>query len=124
MKQDRVFDLIKQEEQRQEETLMLIPSENYASPAVRAALGSVLTNKYSEGYPGRRYYKGNAVIDEIETLAIDRAKKLFGTPHANVQPLSGAPANLAILGAICQVGEPILSQHLSMGGHLSMGQEA
>jgi glycine hydroxymethyltransferase len=124
MKQDRVFDLIKQEEQRQEETLMLIPSENYASPAVRAALGSVLTNKYSEGYPGRRYYQGNAVIDEIETLAIDRAKKLFGTPHANVQPLSGAPANLAILGAICQVGEPILSQHLSMGGHLSMGQEA
>ncbi|MBL7078499.1 serine hydroxymethyltransferase [Candidatus Shapirobacteria bacterium] len=121
---DEIFQLIRKEEKRQAETLMLIPSENYASRAVRRALGSVLTNKYSEGYPGKRYYQGTSIIDEVEQLAIDRAKKLFGAPHANVQPLSGSPANLAILAAICKVGEPILSQHLFMGGHLSMGQQA
>lgn len=121
---DTLFSLIKKEEKRQQETLMLIPSENYVSKNVLSALGSVLTNKYSEGYPGKRYYQGNNVVDEIEALAIERAKKLFQVPFVNVQPLSGSPANLAILSAICKVGEPILSQHLSMGGHLSMGQEA
>ncbi|MDP2930789.1 MAG: serine hydroxymethyltransferase, partial [bacterium] len=99
-------------------------SENYTSKAVREALGSVLTDKYSEGYPGKRYYQGNQFIDEIEKLAIERAKVVFGVPHANVQPHSGCEANLAILGALCRPGDKILSQHLSMGGHLSMGQEA
>lgn len=122
--EDKVFSLIRREEKRQRETLMMIPSENYVSPAVRRALGSVLTNKYAEGYPGKRYYQGNSVIDGVEELAIDRAKRLFKTPHANVQPHSGCEANLAILAAICRVGDPILSQHLSMGGHLSMGQTA
>lgn len=121
---DQILQLIKQEEERQQNTLMMIPSENYASLNVRKAVGSVLMHKYAEGYPGKRYYQGNAVVDEVERLTIERAKKLFDVPHANVQPLSGAPANLAVLGAVCQVGDPILSQHLYMGGHLSMGQEA
>lgn len=116
--------LIGSEEIRQQETLSLIPSENYISPAVREAVGSVLTNKYAEGYPGRRYYQGNAVVDEIEILAVERAKKLFGVPHANLQPLSGSPANLAILGALLPVGGKLMAQSLAMGGHLSMGQEA
>ena len=102
----------------------MIPSENYTSNAVRQALGSVLTDKYSEGYPGKRYYQGNEVIDKIESLAIDRAKKLFRVAHVNVQPHSGCEGNLAILGALCRPGDKILSQHLSMGGHLSMGQQA
>src|SRR3989344_7345433 len=87
---------IKREQQRQEEGLEMIPSENFVSPAILDALGSVLTNKYSEGYPGKRYYGGNEVIDEVESLAIERAKKLFGAEHVNVQPLSGSPANLAV----------------------------
>jgi glycine hydroxymethyltransferase len=120
----KIWQLIQNEEERQQVELQLIPSENYVSRAVREALGSVLSNKYSEGYPGKRYYQGNKYVDEIETLAVERAKKLFGVPHANVQPLSGAPANLAVLSALCEVGDAILSQHLYMGGHLSMGQSA
>ena len=116
--------LILAEEKRQQEVLIMIPSENYTSNAVRQALGSVLTDKYSEGYPGKRYYQGNEVIDKIESLAIDWAKKLFRVAHVNVQPHSGCEGNLAILGALCRPGDKILSQHLSMGGHLSMGQQA
>ena len=122
---DEVFDLIKQEEKRQGETLQMIPSENYASRAVRQAMGSVFENKYAEGYPGRRYYQGNAVVDELERLCQERAKTLFGVSFVNVQPLSGAPANLAILKALKQSNDDIqLSQDLAMGGHLSMGQKA
>src|SRR3954467_3831598 len=91
----QIFELIKQEEIRQKEVLEMIASENYASQAVMEALGSVLTNKYSEGFPGKRYYQGNEFIDSIETLATERAKKLFGVPYVNVQPLSGSPANSA-----------------------------
>jgi len=116
--------LIKLEEKRQAETLQMIPSENYASKAVRTAVGSIFENKYAEGYPGKRYYQGNIVVDELERLCQDRAKKLFGVPHVNVQPLSGAPANLAIIKALRESENDIqLSQILSMGGHLSMGQE-
>ena len=95
----RVAELIAAEEQRQHDTLCLIPSENHVSPAVLAASGSCLMNKYSEGYPGRRYYQGNTVVDDIEVLAARRARELFGVEHANVQPLSGAPANLAVYAA-------------------------
>jgi glycine hydroxymethyltransferase len=116
--------LILAEEKRQQDCLIMIPSENYTSKAVREALGSVFTDKYSEGYPGKRYYQGNQFVDQLERTAIERAKKLFDVPHANVQPHSGCEGNLAILSAICKVGDPILSQHLSMGGHLSMGQQA
>lgn len=126
---DIIFDLIKKETKRQNETLQMIPSENYASAAVRTAMGSIFENKYAEGYPGKRYYQGNIVVDELERLCQDRAKKLFGVPHVNVQPLSGAPANLAIIKALSDPtslklrGACIqLSQILSMGGHLSMGQ--
>ncbi|MFH1840607.1 MAG: serine hydroxymethyltransferase [Candidatus Shapirobacteria bacterium] len=118
---DPIFELIKQEERRQKETLMLIPSENYAWPEVLVALGSCLTNKYAEGYPGKRYYQGNTLVDEIENLAIARAKKLFGTPHANVQPYSGSPANQAVYLATCQVGERVLGMELAAGGHLTHG---
>lgn len=121
---DRVFELAKLEEIRQAETLQMIPSENYASAAVRRAMGSAFSNKYAEGYPGKRYYQGNEVVDELEKLCQDRAKKLFGVPHVNVQPLSGAPANLAILKALKSDPDDIqLSQALEMGGHLSMGQK-
>ena len=116
--------LVLGEEKRQQDSLIMIPSENYTSLAVREALGSVLTDKYSEGYPGKRYYQGNEMVDRIEKLAIARAKRLFGVAHVNVQPHSGCEGNLAILSAICKVGDPILSQHLYMGGHLSMGQQA
>lgn len=116
------------EEKRQKEGLEMIPSENYVSAAVREAVGSVLENKYAEGYPGKRYYTGNTYVDEVERLCQDRAKKLFGVPFVNVQPYSGSPANLEISAAI--LGKPYpseivqLSQELSSGGHLSMGQEA
>ncbi len=119
-----ISNLILAEEKRQREVLVMIPSENYTSRVVREALGSVLTDKYSEGYPGKRYYQGNQFVDEIEKIAIERAKKLFGVSHVNVQPHSGCEGNLAILGALCRPGNKILSQHLSMGGHLSMGQQA
>ncbi len=92
----QIAKLIEKEKRRQEETLMMIPSENYASPAVLAALGSVTQNKYAEGYPGKRYYQGNEIIDQIENLAQKRAQKLFGVPHVNVQPYSGSPANSAV----------------------------
>ncbi len=118
---DKIFELIKSEEKRQAETLMLIPSENYASKAVREAVGSVLSNKYSEGYAGRRYYQGNKFVDEIETLAIERAKKLFGVPHANVQPYSGSPANSAVLFGLLETGDTIMGLQLSSGGHLTHG---
>lgn len=112
------------EEKRQVEGLEMIPSENYVSGAVREAVGSVLENKYAEGYPGKRYYTGNAFVDEAERVCQERAKKLFGVPFVNVQPYSGSPANLEIFGALCKPGELVLSQLLSSGGHLSMGQEA
>jgi glycine hydroxymethyltransferase len=116
-----VADLIAAEERRQHDTLCLIPSENHVSPAVLAASGSVLTNKYSEGYPGRRYYQGNAVIDDIEALAAQRAQTLFGVEHANVQPLSGAPANLAAYAAFLDPGDTVLGMSLEAGGHLTHG---
>ncbi|MFA6547777.1 MAG: serine hydroxymethyltransferase [Candidatus Magasanikbacteria bacterium] len=116
-----VLSSIKKEQQRQEEGLEMIPSENFVSPAVLEALGSVLTNKYSEGYIGKRYYGGCEFIDEVEQLAIDRAKQLFGAEHVNVQPLSGAPANIAVYFALMQPGDTILGMDLSHGGHLTHG---
>lgn len=116
-----IQDLIRQERSRQESTLMLIPSENYASQAVQQAVGTCLMNKYSEGYPGRRYYEGNEIIDQIETHAQDLAKKLFHVPHANVQPYSGSPANAAIEMALLQPGETMMGLKLSSGGHLTHG---
>jgi len=113
--------LIDAEAQRQFEKVRLIPSENYVSLAVLEASGTVLTNKYSEGYPGRRYYEGQQVIDVIETLAIDRAKALFGVEHANVQPYSGSPANLAVYLALAAPGDTIMGMALPMGGHLTHG---
>jgi glycine hydroxymethyltransferase len=118
---DKVFKLIRLEEKRQEDTLMMIPSENYASSAVREAVGSVLMNKYSEGYSGRRYYQGNKIIDEVENLAIERVKKLFKVPYANVQPYSGSPANSEVLFALVEPGETIMGMQLSAGGHLTHG---
>jgi len=118
---DPVFELIKQEEQRQRETLMMIPSENYAYLEVREAMGSVLGNKYAEGYPGKRYYQGNKIVDQIEQLAIERAKELFGVPHANVQPYSGSPANTAVYFALMKPGETLMGLELSHGGHLTHG---
>src|SRR3989339_1760329 len=112
---------IKNELNRQEEGLEMIPSENFVSPAVLEALGSVLTNKYSEGYPGKRYYGGCENIDIVEQLAIDRAKQIFGAEHVNVQPLSGAPANIAVYFALLQPGDTILGMDLSHGGHLTHG---
>lgn len=109
------------EEKRQAEGLELIPSENYVSRAVREALGSAMTNKYSEGYPGKRYYGGQMYTDVVETIAIERAKKLFGAAFANVQPLSGAPANLAVYHALMAPGDTILGMDLSHGGHLTHG---
>ncbi|HSW90317.1 MAG TPA: serine hydroxymethyltransferase [Patescibacteria group bacterium] len=119
--QDEIFQLIEQETARQRDTLMLIPSENYTAKAVREAVGSVLMHKYSEGYPGRRYYEGNAVIDQIELLACDRARTLFGVPYANVQPYSGSPANSEILFALAEPGSTIMGLQLSKGGHLTHG---
>jgi glycine hydroxymethyltransferase len=113
--------LIEAEDQRQRDTLRLIPSENYASAAVMAACGTSLTNKYSEGYAGRRYYQGQGHIDGIERLAVSRAKALFGAEHANVQPYSGSPANLAIYFGLLQPGDTILSMSLPHGGHLTHG---
>ncbi|MFW5720486.1 MAG: serine hydroxymethyltransferase [Candidatus Dojkabacteria bacterium] len=109
------------EYKRQQEGIELIASENYVFPEVLEALGSVFTNKYSEGYPGKRYYGGQENTDEIELIAIERAKKLFGCDHANVQPHSGAPANYAVLGAWCELGDTILGMDLSHGGHLTHG---
>jgi glycine hydroxymethyltransferase len=113
--------LIGAEERRQHDVLRLIASENYVSHAVLAATGSVLTNKYSEGYPGRRYYEGQRYIDEIETLAQKRATALFGVDHANVQPYSGSPANLAVYYAFCKPGDTVMGMALPAGGHLTHG---
>ncbi|TVL90142.1 serine hydroxymethyltransferase [Streptomyces sp. LX-29] len=113
--------LVGAEEQLQARTLRLIPSENYVSTAVLEAAGTVLQNKYSEGYSGRRYYEGQQVIDQVETLAVERAKALFGTGHANVQPYSGSPANLACYLAFAQPGETVMGMSLPMGGHLTHG---
>jgi glycine hydroxymethyltransferase len=114
-------DLLLREDERQANSLCLIPSENYCSSSVLEANGSVLVNKYSEGYPGRRYYEGNEVIDEVERLAISRAKELFGAEHANVQPYSGSPANLAIYLAFLQPGDTVMGLSLPAGGHLTHG---
>ena len=121
MSDDIVAQLIAGETKRQENGLELIPSENYVSQDVLTALGSVFTNKYSEGYPGRRYYGGQEFTDQVEQLAIDRAKQLFGADHANVQPHSGAPANEAVYSAWCEPGDTILAMDLSHGGHLTHG---
>lgn len=118
---EKIFDAIESEEYRQREGLELIPSENYVSREVLAALGSVLTNKYSEGYPGRRYYGGQENTDIIESLAIERAKKLFKCDHANVQPHSGANANEAVYNAWLGVGDTVLGMDLAQGGHLTHG---
>lgn len=119
----QIFSLISEEEKRQKEGLVLIPSENYTSAAVREASGSVLTNKYSEGYPGKRYYSGNKFIDEIENLACKRAEKLFGVPHVNVQVYSGSPANQAVYFALCQPNETVMGMSLTEGGHLTHGHK-
>lgn len=116
-----IFQCILAERQRQQETLNMIPSENYVSRAVLEASGSVLANKYAEGYPKKRYYQGNANVDEAEQLAIDRARKLFGAEHANVQPYSGSPANMAIYFALLEPHDKILGMKLDMGGHLTHG---
>ncbi|MFN2387626.1 MAG: serine hydroxymethyltransferase [Thermoanaerobaculia bacterium] len=112
---------IREEERRQDETLELIASENFTSRAVREAQGSVLTNKYAEGYPGRRYYGGCKFVDKIESLAIERAKKLFGAEHANVQPHSGSQANMAVYLTALKPGDTIMGMNLSHGGHLTHG---
>lgn len=116
-----VTELIDREVLRQVTGLQLIASENFTSPAVMRATGSVLTNKYSEGYPGKRYYGGNAVVDEIEQLAIDRVKELFGAEHANVQPHSGANANMCVYQALLEPGDTVLGLSLDHGGHLTHG---
>ena len=118
---DELFALLDRELDRQNTTLQLIASENFASPAVLRATGSVLTNKYSEGYPGKRYYGGNEVIDEVEDLARERAKALFGAEHANVQPHSGANANMAAYMALLEPGDTVLGLRLDQGGHLTHG---
>lgn len=121
MNDKQVAKFIAGEEVRQRKGLELIPSENYVSRDVLAALGSVFTNKYAEGYPGKRYYSGQEYTDQIEQLAIDRAKKLFGADHANVQPHSGAPANEAVYSAWLEPGDTVLAMDLSHGGHLTHG---
>ncbi len=118
------YEFMKKELGRQRDGLEMIPSENFTSLAVMQAMGSVLTNKYSEGYPGHRFYGGNEYIDEIEKLAVERAKKLFNVPYANVQPYSGSPANLAVYFAVCKPGETIMGLNLSDGGHLTHGFKA
>lgn len=113
--------MVKEEEKRQKEVLEMIPSENYTSLSVMEALGTVLTNKYSEGFPRKRYYQGNSVIDSVESLAQERAKKLFGVPYVNVQALSGAPANSAIYLALLENGQKMMGLDLASGGHITHG---
>jgi len=117
----KLFGYIQSETTRQEYELELIASENYASKSVMEAAGSVLMNKYSEGYPGKRYYAGQVHIDEVENLAIERARALFGAEYINVQPLSGSPANLAVYLGLLQPGDTVLGMSLDQGGHLSHG---
>ena len=121
IEKDFIFDIIRKEETRQLEGIELIASENFVSPAVLEAQGSILTNKYAEGYPGRRYYGGCEFVDVIEQEAIDRAKKLFGAEFANVQPHSGSSANFAVYRAFLEVGDRVLGMDLSQGGHLTHG---
>lgn len=116
-----LFDVMEKEAQRQEEHIELIASENYTSPAVMEAQGSVLTNKYAEGYPGKRYYGGCEYVDVVEQLAIDRAKELFGADYANVQPHAGSQANSAVYLALLEAGDTILGMSLAHGGHLTHG---
>ncbi|BHH82708.1 serine hydroxymethyltransferase [Desulforhopalus sp. 52FAK] len=116
-----IYSLVKQEEQRQADKIRMIASENYVSNAILETTGSVLTNKYSEGYAGKRYYEGQQIIDQIEELAIQRAKDLFGAEHVNVQPYSGSPANIAVYLAFLQPGDTILGMALPHGGHLTHG---
>ncbi|MEK9173910.1 MAG: serine hydroxymethyltransferase, partial [Patescibacteria group bacterium] len=124
-KQDpKIYETILAEEKRQREGLEMIASENYVSEAVLEALGSIFTNKYSEGYPGKRYYGGQEYTDVIESLARERAQKIFGAEHVNVQPLSGAPANIAAYAALLEPGDCILGMDLSHGGHLTHGHPA
>jgi len=119
----QLYSLIQEEEVRQKDYLALIPSENYASTAVREAIGSVLTNKYAEGFPGKRYYQGNKIIDQIENLAADRLKEIFGVPYANVQPLSGSPANSAVYMAVLKNDDKLMGLALDQGGHITHGFE-
>src|SRR5271154_5255402 len=119
-----VAHLLGEELNRQQTTLQLIASENFTSPAVLAASGSILTNKYAEGYPGKRYYGGNQVIDEVEDLARRRCTELFGADHANVQPHAGANANLAVYQALLEPGDTVLAMRLDHGGHLTHGSPA
>ena len=122
MKRDQeIFDLIEKEHQRQLKGIELIASENFVSDEVMKAMGSCLTNKYAEGYPGKRYYGGCEVVDEVETLAIERVKKLFGAEFANVQPHSGAQANAAVLLTVLKPGDTFMGLNLAHGGHLSHG---
>ena len=122
MERDQViFDLIEKEHQRQLKGIELIASENFVSDEVMQAMGSCLTNKYAEGYPGKRYYGGCQVVDEVENLAIERIKKLFGAEYANVQPHSGAQANAAVLLAVLKPGDVFMGLNLAHGGHLSQG---
>ena len=116
-----IADLVAREERRQADVVRLIPSENYVSRAVLEATGTVLTNKYSEGYPGKRYYEGQEIIDQVERIAIDRAKALFGAEHANVQPYSGSPANFAVYVALLNPGDTVMGLSLPHGGHLTHG---
>ena len=118
---DEIFSAISEEERRQEEHIELIASENYASPRVMRAQGTALTNKYAEGYPGKRYYGGCEYVDKAEDLAIERAKALFGAAYANVQPHSGSQANAAVFLALCNAGDTILGMSLADGGHLTHG---
>jgi glycine hydroxymethyltransferase len=120
----QIYQLIRDEERYEIDSVRLIPSENYVSKAVLEATGSILTNKYSEGYPGRRYYEGQRYVDQIETIAIDRAKALFKVDHANVQPYSGSPANLAVYFALLKPGDTIMGLSLPHGGHLTHGWPA
>src|SRR5438046_4890770 len=117
-------DIVRREIQRQNTTVQLIASENFTSPAVLAAQGSVLTNKYSEGYPAKRYYGGNFVVDEVEVLARERLCELFGAEHANVQPHSGANANMAAYLALLDPGDKVMGMRLDQGGHLTHGSPA
>ena len=121
MKDTQIYNLVKKEEKKQKEGIELIPSENYASEHVRKVLSSYFVNKYSEGYPKKRYYGGNENVDSVELIAIDRAKKLFGVPFVNVQPYSGSPANLAVCLATCRPGDTLMGQALIAGGHLTHG---
>ena len=118
-----LYDMVVREQKRQEEGIELIASENYVSHAVLEAMGTVLNNKYSEGYPGKRYYAGNEIVDEVENLCIARAKSLFGCEHVNVQPLSGSPANTAVYFALLKPGDKVLGLALDHGGHLSHGHK-